>query len=134
MALYLRIIIFLPLFLVLFFLSSCDQESFFNKETQVCDGDNCGQTDESDQRINVIITFTNAVGNENLQSKFKQTVESILIHTSVPLVLYIIGEAESQNLAKKLVDEIKRKKDITLDIQVSFCLIICKGTICTCIF
>jgi hypothetical protein len=87
---------------------SDSQESFFNRKNQeVCEGDNCGQASDGSEYINVVITFTNAVSNTNLQNKFRITVSSLLKHATVPISLYIVGEDDSQKLASKIVDEVK---------------------------
>jgi hypothetical protein len=48
-------------------------------------------TDQND--INVMITFTNARHNHNLQSKFRTSVTSMFKWTSSRLNIYIIGDS-----------------------------------------
>ena len=85
-------------------------ESFFGKtapKLEQCEGDGCESagTDSQAEDINVIITFTNAKSNANLQRKFRLTVSSMLEHASVPLKIQIIGEPESQAIASKILEE-----------------------------
>ncbi|RNA37042.1 xyloside xylosyltransferase 1 [Brachionus plicatilis] len=58
--------------------------------------------------IDVGIIFTKAGGNENLIEKFKTCVSSILKYSSIDLNLYIIGDTESQYIAKNVIDKIKK--------------------------
>lgn len=60
---------------------------------------------ERPSEVNVIITFTNAAGNLNLQRKFKVTVCSLLKHSSINLALHIIGDDKSQFLADDILEE-----------------------------
>ena len=105
-----------------------ESTSFFGKDNgDVCDGDDCDgdaktkvdtkhdhektesksnadDSNDSDE-INVIITFTNAVGNRHFHDKFRLTVSSLLKHASVPLAIHIIGDPQSQELAEKIIAE-----------------------------
>ena len=82
-----------------------------NSEKDQCDGDTCNQdvtvnTQKVDpEEINVIITFTNAASNSNLQTKFKLTVSSILEHATVPLRIQIIGDPKSQSIASEILKQ-----------------------------
>jgi hypothetical protein len=60
-------------------------------------------TDQND--INVMITFTNARHNHNLQSKFRTSVTSMFKWTSSRLNIYIIGDNNSQILADNILKE-----------------------------
>lgn len=65
---------------------------------------------ESPERINVGITFTKVADNKNLQKKFKLTVSSLLEHAKVDINFYIIGDRESQKIAKRIFKEVKNVK------------------------
>ncbi|ELU12058.1 hypothetical protein CAPTEDRAFT_219773 [Capitella teleta] len=58
---------------------------------------------DSDNSIDVIFTFTNAVKNDDLQKQFILTVTSLFRHATIPLNIHIIGEEASQNLAEKIM-------------------------------
>lgn len=62
----------------------------------------------SSNPIDVGIIFTKAGGNENLVGKFKTCVCSILKYSSIDLNLYIIGDTESQYIAKNIIDKIQK--------------------------
>jgi len=53
--------------------------------------------------IHVIITFTNAQQKRELQSKFALTVSSLFEHCTRAVIMYIIGDADSQLLAKNIL-------------------------------
>jgi lipopolysaccharide biosynthesis glycosyltransferase len=59
-----------------------------------------------DKRINVGIIFTKASSNTNLQDKFKICISSLLKYATIDLNLYIIGDKESQLLAKKFISKL----------------------------
>jgi len=59
-----------------------------------------------DERINVGIIFTKAASNRNLQEKFKLCISSLLKYATIDLNLYIIGDKESQLLAKKFISKL----------------------------
>jgi hypothetical protein len=99
---------------ILFFnLSVCAEKSLFEDGT--CDVEavrcsglsiSCASAGETyTQEINVIITFTNAQHNTNLQSKFGTTVSSLFHHSSMPVALYIIGDDVSQKIAKDILEQ-----------------------------
>lgn len=64
-------------------------------------------TDQNE--INVIITFTNARHNHNLQTKFKTSVMSMFKWTSSRLNIYIIGDGDSQIVADNILKEAANK-------------------------
>jgi len=85
-----------------------------NTEDQTCDAhtdrpasnvERLNVESSSPEEINVIITFTNVKNNINLQSKFGTTVSSLFKHSSVRIALFIIGDGESQNIAKNILEE-----------------------------
>lgn len=99
----------------------------------VCSGDECSVNDspsssfDSDVTsanrnnlpIHVIITFTSAQHKSDLQSKFALTVSSLFQHSSRPVMLYIIGDAASQLIAKNiLVEQVTEPNKY----KVRFCL------------
>jgi len=83
----------------------------------VCAGNQCSDVrcpssvsdvtsfDQSVLPVSVIITFTNAKYNRELQSKFTLTVTSLFQHSTRPVTLYIIGDPESQFLAESILSE-----------------------------
>ena len=85
----------------------------------VCAGDKCMFDDavsgsagnQNDLPIHVIITFTNAQHKRELQSKFALTVSSLFRHSTRPAVLYIIGDVDSQLLAKNMLVERVKEPD-----------------------
>ena len=60
------------------------------------------------ERINVGIIFTKAGGNENLQHKFKLCIFSILKYATVNINLHIIGDRESQKLARRIISRVRQ--------------------------
>jgi len=97
----------------------------------VCSGDECSVTPSSsfdsdvtsanrnNLPIHVIITFTSAQHKSDLQSKFTLTVSSLFQHSSRPVMLYIIGDAASQLIAKNiLVEQVTEPNKY----KVRFCL------------
>ena len=92
-----------------------EDNSYFGKslDKDSCIGEHCKTINiqNSDlKEINIIITFTNAVGNTNLIKKFRITVNSLLNYTSVPLAIHIIGEKASQKLATEIINEENNNK------------------------
>ena len=86
-----------------------------------CDGEKCHEGPKSaPEEINVIITFTNAKGNTNLQRKFRLTVSSMLQHATVPLRIQIIGDAESQSIASSILKESSAKSKTTYEVSLHF--------------
>jgi hypothetical protein len=59
------------------------------------------------RRINVGITFTKAGANQNLINKFKLCVSSLLKYATVDINFYIIGDAQSQLIARRIFDKIQ---------------------------
>lgn len=55
--------------------------------------------------INVVITFTNAKDNTNLQQKFQTTVLSMFKWTTTPVNIYIIGDQASQVIADAILKQ-----------------------------
>ena len=68
------------------------------------------QTNGKSERINVGITFTKAASNKNLVDKFKLCVSSLLKHATVDINFYIIGDYQSQTLAKEIFSRVKNVK------------------------
>lgn len=69
------------------------------------------------ERINVGITFTKAAANENLRNKFKLCVSSLLKYASVDIDFYIIGDLESQTIAKKIFSSVKNLNKINYEVN-----------------
>jgi len=61
--------------------------------------------------IHVIITFVHAQHKRELQSKFALTVSSLFEHSTRPVIIYIIGDAASQLLAKNILTERVKEPD-----------------------
>ena len=101
-------------------------DSFFGTSKEdVCEGRECPEPqanvvqpsdtpsstpqpkEQHDQKeeINIIITFTQAVHKRVLQDQFTLTVKSMFEHSSLPLVMHIIGETESQKLAENIIQK-----------------------------
>ena len=66
--------------------------------------------------INVGLTFTKASANQDLQNKFKLCVSSLLRHAKIDINFYIIGDAASQTIAKKIFSEVK---NVNINYQVN---------------
>ena len=66
--------------------------------------------------IDVGIIFTKASGNDNLVDKFKLCVSSLLKFAKVDINLYIIGDKESQYIARNVIDKVK-KPDINFNLK-----------------
>ena len=79
---------------------------------QLASGSDVGRAN----RINVGIIFTKAAGNANLQQKFRLCVFSILKYARVDFDLYIIGDRESQNIARTIISRVKK---VNVDFKVS---------------
>lgn len=67
----------------------------------------------NNEPINVGITFTKVATNENLQNKFKLCVTSLLKHAKVDINFYIIGDNDSQLIAKRIFAEAE-------DVQIKY--------------
>ena len=112
-------VLFVVTLIVISYLSlrSGARDSFFkSKDTEVCESENCDKDGESESsipppvdgdtpHINIMITFYNAESNHKLIKTFTVTIRSLLQHTSVPLVIHIIGDRKSQDLAAKIIQE-----------------------------
>lgn len=68
------------------------------------------------ERINVGITFTKVATNKNLQEKFELCVSSLLQHAKVDINFYIIGDMQSQLIARKIFAKIG-KVNIKYDLK-----------------
>jgi len=82
--------------------------------------DDVDPSDIADKRevVNISITFTKAKQNWSLQEKFKVTISSMFKWTSVPLNLYIIGDRDSQDIAKEVINNAAKK--FSVHCRVSF--------------
>lgn len=67
----------------------------------------------SSDRINVGITFTKAAKNQNLQDKFSVCVSSLLKHARTNINFYIIGDDQSQNIAREIFGKVT-------DVQIEY--------------
>lgn len=68
------------------------------------------------ERINVGITFTKVATNKNLQEKFELCVSSLLQYAKVDINFYIIGDMQSQLIARKIFAKIG-KVNIKYDLK-----------------
>ncbi|XP_060593934.1 xyloside xylosyltransferase 1-like [Ruditapes philippinarum] len=66
--------------------------------------------DEDDHPIDVMITFTKAENNNNLQVKFRMTVMSLFKFASSKINLYILGDVKSEEIAKDILSEVADKQ------------------------
>ena len=71
----------------------------------VLDGAILEASSNKEERINVGITFTKVAQNKNLQEKFKVCVTSLLKHATVDINFYIIGDHDSQMIARRIFDQ-----------------------------
>ena len=69
------------------------------------------------EKVNVGITFTKVADNQKFQDKFKTCVTSILKHSTVDIVFYIIGDKKSQVIARDIFSKIK---NFNIKYEVSF--------------
>lgn len=65
--------------------------------------------------INVGITFTKVLENKNLQDKFRLCVSSILKYSTVDINFYIIGDKQSQYIAKNIFSQVN-SYNVTYDL------------------
>jgi len=87
----------------------------------ICTGDECmlddavssssASIEQNSWPIHVIITLTNAQYKQELQSKFALTVSSLFEHSTQPVMMYVIGDAASQLLAKNILAERVKEPD-----------------------
>lgn len=74
------------------------------------------------EEVQVVITFTKAKQNPNLQDKFKTCVQSILQLSSVNLAFHIIGDEDSQKIAEKILTESGRYSLVSQRVCLHFIL------------
>lgn len=93
------------------------------------------QTDEcrsvtvsQDTEINLIFTLVNVVSNQNLQKQFEKAVQSLLEHTTTPLVIHIIGETSSQKFANDVITA--ANKDLGRKLKVCYLQKLQQFTLC----
>jgi hypothetical protein len=72
--------------------------------------------DEDDHPIDVMITFTKAENNNNLQVKFRMTVKSLFKFASSKINLYILGDVKSEEIAKDILSEVADKQKYNVSI------------------
>jgi hypothetical protein len=114
-------ILFEKKILINFFLLAILKYSQLNATTTINDTDLVIINDENiknPNRINVAITFSKAKDSINLQDKFKTCISSLLKHAKIDINFFIIGDNESQKLAKGFFAEIK---DVKIKYDVSCC-------------
>ena len=73
--------------------------------------DNKGMVDQTDKPtpIDVMITFTKAKHNYQLQEKFRTTVRSLFHFSTVPIDLHILGDEDSEKLAADIIHDVADK-------------------------
>ena len=72
-------------------------------------------------RINVAITFSKAKDNLKLQEKFKTCIKSLLKYATIDINFFIVGDVDSQNLAKsyfKNIEDVKIKYNVGLTLEI----------------
>ena len=74
-----------------------------------------GNLVSADSRINVGITFTKVAENQKLQDKFSVCVSSLLKHARININFYIIGDDQSQEIARKIFSKVK---DVEIDYKI----------------
>ena len=62
------------------------------------------------EQINVGITFTKAATNANLRNKFKLCINSLLKYSTIDINFYIIGDPDSQQVARDIFRTVKNVK------------------------
>jgi hypothetical protein len=62
------------------------------------------------EKVNVGITFTKAGSNQDLVKKFKLCVSSLLKYATIDINFYIIGDKQSQLIAKNIFSKVKNVK------------------------
>ena len=88
------------------------------EESEIKVAESGSNAENSPGSINVIITFTKAKQNVNLQQKFKVTVNSILRFSSVKLNFYIIGDKDSQSIAEKTIKEVSASHKVNYEVRL----------------
>ncbi len=61
------------------------------------------QEDPEPETVNVVIIFTNTRRKPQLIPKFRLTLDSLLEHATVPVVIHILGDERSQQVAREIV-------------------------------
>lgn len=70
--------------------------------TSIVDEDGRFESD-TEEDINILITFANAEGKTDFQNKFAVTVSSLFRFSSRHIVLYILGDKNSQEIAAQII-------------------------------
>ena len=68
--------------------------------------DNSKDLAENDKSIDVMITFTKAKDNRNLRAKFETTVKSLFHFSTVHVNLHILGDHESETIARDILGQV----------------------------
>lgn len=84
--------------------------------------------------IDVIIIFTKAKDNRNLQDKFEVTVRSMFKWASVPLSLYIIGDENSKELADRIIAGAAGKAKYQVEVVMMALNKYCTHVACHCFY
>ncbi len=61
------------------------------------------QEDPEPETVNVVIIFTNTRRKPQLIPRFRLTLDSLLEHATVPVVIHILGDERSQQFAREIV-------------------------------
>ncbi len=119
------------------FLIARGADTYFGEKASQdqCDEDDCSEMTQDPDEIHVIITFTFAKRNVNLQNKFRKTVTSLLEHATVPLEIQVIGDNESQAVASDIIREASEKSRTTYKVRAHLTLALHSSleiSTCTC--
>jgi hypothetical protein len=79
----------------------------FHFQEKIFDSENHLENDVNTQGIDVLLLFSKARTNWPLRNKFSMMVQSLLDTSSVPLRLHVIGDEESQEIAKQTIQGFK---------------------------
>jgi lipopolysaccharide biosynthesis glycosyltransferase len=95
-------------------LISCEEEIKIEKATAAADVETAEENNDEEDNggINVGITFTKTTGNDKLKAKFKLCVSSLLKYATVDINFYIIGDTESQYVAKEILSSVKKNRRV----------------------
>ena len=88
-----------------------------NSDNNETESSSEAEVDLGDKYINVGITFTKVSDNESLKKKFKLCISSVLKYATVNLKLFIIGDKQSQYIAKNIISKVK---NVSVKYQVSY--------------
>lgn len=102
--------------------ASIDEKSKQKKKTLLSvSKSDTNKAAKAEKPVDVMITFTKAEQNSNLQTKFRTTVKSLFRFASIPINLYILGDPESEKIAKNILSEVADSQKYTVSSLVRSC-------------